>query len=92
MLTRTLLLTLLFAGTGLAMAVRSVTPTPSLPRPPFDAERAKTLQQEWATAFGVDAEVTNGLGMKLVLIPGGRFTLGPNGIKLKGNISTRVGS
>src|SRR5439155_23544077 len=53
--------------------------TPSLPRPPFDAARARELQQEWAKSFGVDSQVTNGIGMKLVHMPGGQFTLGPNG-------------
>src|SRR4051794_29101203 len=52
---------------------------PPLAQIPFDAERARTLQQEWAHALGLDREVTNSLVMKLVLIPGGRFTLGPNG-------------
>ena len=79
MLIRYLSLTLLLAMAGLAAAVNSAAPTPSLPRPPFDAERSKTLQQEWARAFGVDAQLTNSLGMKLVLIPAGRFTMGPNG-------------
>jgi formylglycine-generating enzyme required for sulfatase activity len=76
MLTRCLVLTVGLAGAGLATAGDTA---PPLPRPPFDAERAKALQEEWAKAFGVAAQVTNDLGMKLVLIPGGQFTMGPNG-------------
>jgi sulfatase modifying factor 1 len=77
LLTRCLSGTLLLAGAALALAA-GPTPQP-LPRPPFGTERARALQQEWAKAFGVDAEVTNSLGMRLVLVPGGQFTLGPAG-------------
>ena len=45
----------------------------SLPRLPFDGERAKALQEEWARGYGLDASMTNSIGIKLVLIPGGRF-------------------
>lgn len=74
---RCLFLTLLFVGAGLAPAGGPI--PPPLPHPPFDAARAGALQQEWAKAFGVEVRATNSLGMKLVLIPGGQFTLGPNG-------------
>jgi formylglycine-generating enzyme required for sulfatase activity len=50
---------------------------------PFDADRARSLQAEWAKALGLDAEVTNSAGVKLVLIPGGRFDMGPNGSKYR---------
>jgi formylglycine-generating enzyme required for sulfatase activity len=53
--------------------------SPPLPRLPFDAATAHSLQQEWAKALRVDPEFTNSVGMKLVLIPGGRFDMGPNG-------------
>jgi formylglycine-generating enzyme required for sulfatase activity len=53
--------------------------TPPLAQIPFGAERAKALQQEWARALGQREQVANSLGMKFVLIPGGRFTLGPSG-------------
>jgi formylglycine-generating enzyme required for sulfatase activity len=46
---------------------------------PFDADRAATLRAEWAKGHGLAEEFTNAVGMKLVLIPGGRFDLGPNG-------------
>src|SRR5437763_213359 len=65
------------AATGLALAAAD--PAPSLPRLPFDAERARALQREWAEAHGLDVEITNSLGMRLVLLPGGQFTMGPNG-------------
>src|SRR5262245_26330184 len=48
-------------------------------RSPFDADRAQPLQREWAKAHGVEVKVTNSIGLKLVLIPGGQFTMGPNG-------------
>jgi formylglycine-generating enzyme required for sulfatase activity len=52
---------------------------PALPRLPFDAERARALQEEWAKASGLEPQLTNSLGMTLNLIPGGQFTMGPNG-------------
>src|SRR4051812_27757641 len=75
MLHRVALLVLTFAA-GLALAG---VPAPPMLRPPFDAERARVLQAEWAKAQGVPVALTNSLGMKLVLIPGGQFTMGPSG-------------
>jgi len=54
---------------------------PVLPRLPFDAAKAAALRQEWAEAFGLPPLFTNSVGMKLVLIPGGRFDMGPSGSK-----------
>src|SRR4051812_19537196 len=51
------------------------TAAPPMPRLPFDAERAQTLRAEWARAFRLEAACTNSVGMKLVLIPGGRFEM-----------------
>jgi len=51
------------------------TSTPPLPRLPFDAAQAAVLRAEWAQAFGLAPSFTNSLGMKLVLIPGGRFDI-----------------
>jgi formylglycine-generating enzyme required for sulfatase activity len=56
-------------------------PRPALVAIPFDAEKAKSLQTEWAKSFGVEAEITNSIGIKMALIPGGRFEMGPNGSK-----------
>ncbi|MBX9678316.1 MAG: formylglycine-generating enzyme family protein [Gemmataceae bacterium] len=52
---------------------------PNLPRTPFDADKAKQLQAEWAKAIAADVEFGNSIGMKLALIPPGHFTMGPNG-------------
>jgi formylglycine-generating enzyme len=52
---------------------------PPLLNAPFDAAAAAKGRAEWAKATGLPTEVENGVGMKLVLIPPGRFTLGPNG-------------
>jgi len=49
---------------------------PPLAVAPFDAEQAKQHQQAWADYLGVDVEVTNSIGMKLVLIPPGEFEMG----------------
>jgi len=56
-------------------------PRLALPGLPFEADRARTLREEWAKAWKLDAEFTNSVGMKLALLPGGRFDLGPNGSK-----------
>src|SRR5262245_5620156 len=76
---RPLILTLVLLPVGRAAAAEEAPKAPPLPRLPFDADRARALQDEWARAFGLEARPTNGLGMKLALIPGGHFTMGPNG-------------
>jgi formylglycine-generating enzyme required for sulfatase activity len=43
---------------------------------PFDAEQARTYQDRWARQLGVPVEITNSIGMKLVLIPPGEFMMG----------------
>jgi len=43
---------------------------------PFDADQAREHQKAWAEYLGVDVEITNSLGMKLVLIPPGEFMMG----------------
>jgi hypothetical protein len=68
-------------------AAESPAAPPPLPRLPFDARRAADLRAEWARAFGLQPAFSNGLGMKLVLIPGGRFDLGPNGSKHRVTLS-----
>ena len=52
---------------------------PPLLQVPFDADAASASRSEWAAALGSAAEFTNSIGMPLVLIPPGRFTMGPNG-------------
>lgn len=69
---------LLISLLGWAVLVSADRP-PELPRPPFDSERAGALQSEWAKTFAAPAQLTNSLGMKVVLIPGGQFTMGPGG-------------
>jgi hypothetical protein len=54
-------------------------PAPKQLRLPMTAEEAHASQRECAAALGIQQEVTNSLGMKVSLIPPGRFTLGPNG-------------
>jgi formylglycine-generating enzyme required for sulfatase activity len=52
---------------------------PAAPPPavaPFDADRARKHQEEWADYLGVPAETTNSIGMKLILIPPGEFDMG----------------
>jgi formylglycine-generating enzyme required for sulfatase activity len=48
---------------------------PPLAVAPFDAAAAKRHQEAWAKHW-VPVEVTNSIGMKLVLIPPGEFMMG----------------
>ena len=43
---------------------------------PFDAQQARNFQDRWARQLGVPVEMTNSIGMKLVLIPPGEFMMG----------------
>ena len=52
---------------------------PGAPAPaivPFDAKKAKEHQEAWAKRLDVPVEITNSIGMKLVLIPPGEFEMG----------------
>jgi len=52
---------------------------PGAPAPaitPFDGKKAKEYQEAWAKHLAVPVEVTNSIGMKLVLIPPGEFQMG----------------
>ncbi|MGO8750100.1 MAG: SUMF1/EgtB/PvdO family nonheme iron enzyme [Thermoguttaceae bacterium] len=54
----------------------SPSPTPPPAIAPFDAKKAKEHQEAWAKHLGVPVELTNSIGMKLVLIPPGEFMMG----------------
>ena len=49
---------------------------PHLPKAPFDTAHAKAHQIAWAQHLGTEVETTNGIGMKLRLIPAGEFMMG----------------
>ncbi len=49
---------------------------PPAARSPFDAEAAKSHQQQWADYLGLPVEVMNSIGMRFVLIPPGEFVMG----------------
>jgi len=55
-------------------AAVAASPPPAIA--PFDAAKAKEHQQAWAKHLGVPVEMTNSIGMKLVLIPPGEFDMG----------------
>jgi len=63
----------------LSLAAGASAAEPALLRISFSAEQATAARDEWATALTTSAELTNSVGMRLVLIPPGRFTMGPNG-------------
>jgi formylglycine-generating enzyme required for sulfatase activity len=49
---------------------------PPLAVAPFDAVEAKEHQNAWANHLGIEVEITNSIGMKLRLIPPGKFLMG----------------
>jgi len=49
---------------------------PELAVVPFDAEAAKKYQRQWADFLNVAPAGVNSVGMQLVLIPAGEFTMG----------------
>ena len=52
---------------------------PPLAIAPFDAETARRHQEAWAEFLGTQVEITNSIGMKLVLVPPGEFLMGTPG-------------
>jgi formylglycine-generating enzyme required for sulfatase activity len=54
--------------------LKSLIPPPAIA--PFDAKKATEYQEAWAKYLGVPAEITNSIGMNLVLIPPGEFDMG----------------
>lgn len=68
-----------YAHVGLRVArvrVSSAMPQPSLAAAPFDEKQAKAHQEEWAKHLGRKVVEDNSLGMKMMLIPPGKFTMG----------------
>jgi formylglycine-generating enzyme required for sulfatase activity len=59
-------------------AALSPTPvvSPPLVNAPFGADVARRVQETWARHLGVDVEITNTIGMRLVVIPPGAFRMG----------------
>ena len=51
-------------------------PSPPLAVAPFDAVQAQSHQAAWSQHLGQPVELTNSIGMKLVLIPPGKFLMG----------------
>ncbi len=49
---------------------------PPLAKCPLKPEQAKEIQQRWATHLGKEGARTNSIGMRMVLIPPGEFTMG----------------
>ncbi|MGL4465028.1 MAG: hypothetical protein ACRC1K_22980 [Planctomycetia bacterium] len=49
------------------------------PAAPFDAPTAAAARARCATATGLPAEFVASVGQKMLLIPAGRFSMGPNG-------------
>ena len=72
---------LLFALATILLLAPPALAAPPLVGLPFDGRRAADLRRQWAKQTNLDAQFVNSLGMKLVLIPGGRFDMGPNGSK-----------
>jgi formylglycine-generating enzyme required for sulfatase activity len=59
-----------------ALVTRAADKAPQPPEFPFDRAAAERYQREYAKAVGQPLELTNSLGLKLVLVPPGKFTMG----------------
>jgi len=60
---------------------------PELRRLPFDEKSGQQLQAGWAAHLELPVDFTNSSGAKLILIPPGRFDMGPNGSTYRVTIS-----
>jgi formylglycine-generating enzyme required for sulfatase activity len=59
------------------------TDAPSSLAAPFDAGKAKAAQEAWAKSLGKPSPVEkNSIGMELILIPPGKFTMGSQGAEI----------
>ena len=66
-------------GDSLEIVVRMVPSTPKNAAPAVElvtTQNAKRLQETWATYLRREVTETNSIGMKMVLIPAGEFTMG----------------
>ncbi|MBS0207575.1 MAG: SUMF1/EgtB/PvdO family nonheme iron enzyme [Planctomycetes bacterium] len=59
-----------------ATASLPATATPAVAVAPFDAAQAKAHQAAWASHLKTQVEMTNGVGMRMTLIPPGQFQMG----------------
>ncbi len=58
------------------LPTNGIAPPPPRATAPFNAEQAKLLQEGWAKYLAIPIVQTNSVGMKLQLIPPGRFQMG----------------
>jgi formylglycine-generating enzyme required for sulfatase activity/predicted Ser/Thr protein kinase len=65
---------------------------PPLAVAPFDEDQAKRHQQAWADYLGVPLEMTNSIGMKLILIPPGQFDMGSSEAEIEELLGQNEGS
>jgi formylglycine-generating enzyme required for sulfatase activity len=61
---------------GAAWSAPGAVGQPPLAIAPLSADQVQDIQQRWATHIGKDLVHTNSIGMKLVLLPPGEFTMG----------------
>ena len=57
-------------------AAAAVADEPRLAKAPFSEEQAGDFQAQWSDHVDVEPEISNSIGMKLMLLPPGEFTMG----------------
>jgi formylglycine-generating enzyme required for sulfatase activity len=60
----------------LPVRVEPIKPPPPLAVAPYSSQQARGHQEAWSKHLGRPREITNSIGMKLVLIPPGEFMMG----------------
>jgi formylglycine-generating enzyme required for sulfatase activity len=63
-------------GTGFRVALVGDLAPPPPAVAPFDTKKATEHQDAWAKHLGIEPEIKNSIGMKLRLIPAGKFMMG----------------
>lgn len=65
-----------FLADSCELSAQDIRTAPATVTVPFDAAQSKATQQAWADHLGVPVMSTNSIGMKFVVIPPGKFSMG----------------
>lgn len=72
------------------VAPKTALPPPDFAAAPFDEQKAKQLQENWARYLNRNVFEENSVGIKLTLIPPGQFEMGINEDEKDGNTGFKI--